>query len=138
MDGAFEESDLRSGLRDGGQVLGAFIIARGEEEFVVYLRCNWIRGRGFRIIRTWRGSSGDRKFRNLQSAWGFVRKFDFLGRVTVYPVGDPELRGFTGVFPRDLGGSPFMHAAGAAAEGAFAPPAQHASPEPAGPELGTE
>ena len=100
----FEESDLRSGLRDGGQVLGAFIIARGEEEFVVYLRCNWIRGRGFRIIRTWRGSSGDRKFRNLQSAWGFVRKFNFLGRVTVYPVGDPELRQFVGVAPQDLGG----------------------------------
>jgi hypothetical protein len=139
LDGAFEESDLRSGLRDGGQVLGAFIVARGEEEFVVYLRCNWIRGRGFRIIRTWRGSSGDRKFRNLQSAWGFVRKFDFLGRVTVYPVGDPELRGFMGVSPRDFGGSPFMHAAGAAAEGEFAPSAQHANPaEPAGPELAPE
>jgi hypothetical protein len=135
---AFEESDLRSGLRDGGQVLGAFIVARGEEEFVIYLRCNWIRGRGFRIIRTWRGSSGDRTFRNLQSAWGFVRKFDFLGRVTVYPVGDPELRGFTGVSPRDLGGSPFMPATGAAAEGEFAPSAQPANPEPAGPELGSE
>jgi hypothetical protein len=136
LGGAFEESDLRSGLRDGGQVLGAFIIARGEEEFVVYLRCNWIRGRGFRIIRTWRGSSGDRKFRNLQSAWGFVRKFDFLGRVTIYPVGDPELRGFTGVSPGDLAGSSFMHAT--AAEGEFAPSAQHASPDPTGPELATE
>ena len=138
MGDAFEESDLRSGLRDGGQVLGAFVVARGEAEFVIYLRCNWIRGRGFRIIRTWRGSSGDRKFRNLQSAWGFVRKFDFLGRVTVYPVGDPELRGFTGVSPRDLGGSPFMQAAGGAVEGEFAPSAQRASPDPAGTELGTE
>jgi hypothetical protein len=125
---AFEEADLRAGLKDGGQVLGAFIVARGEEEFVIYLRCNWIRGRGFRIIRTWRGSSGDRTFRNLQSAWGFVRKFDFLGRVTVYPVGDLELRQFVGVSPKDLGDSASM--AGAAAAG-FAPPPldHHASPE---------
>jgi hypothetical protein len=138
LDGAFEESDLRSGLKDGGHVLGAFIVARGEDEFVVYLRCNWIRGRGFRIIRSWRGSSGDRTFRNLQSAWGFVRKFNFLGRVTVYPVGDPELRGFTGVSPRDLGGSPFMQTSVDAAGGEFARSTEHANPEPAGPELGTE
>jgi hypothetical protein len=100
---AFEEADVRSGIKDGGQVLGAFIVARSPEDFVIYLRCNWIRGRGFRIIRTWRGSSGDRTFRNLQSAWGFVRKFDFFGRVTVYPAGDPDLRQFVGVSPNDLG-----------------------------------
>lgn len=129
MGDAFEESDLRSGLKDGGQVLGAFIVARGDDEFAVYLRCNWIRGRGFRIIRTWRGASGDRKFKNLQSAWEFIRKFDFLGRVMVYPVGDPELRGFVGVSPRDLGGTPFMDGIDAAADGAFARPAEHDSPE---------
>ena len=133
MGGAFEESDLRSGLKDGGQVLGAFIVARGEEEFVVYLRCNWIRGRGFRIIRSWRGLSGDRTFKNLQSAWGFVRKFDFLGRVTVYPAGDAELRQFMGVSSRDLAEAPFMDGAGPATDGAFAPPAQQP-----GPELGPE
>jgi hypothetical protein len=99
---AFEEADLRSGLEEGGRVLGAFIIARRDEEFVVYLRCNWIRGRGFRIIRTWRGSSGDRSFRNLQTAWLFIRKFGFLGRVTIYPVGDPGLRQFVGVSPEDF------------------------------------
>ena len=59
MAAAFEEADLRAGLNDGGQVLCAFIVARGEDAFVIYLRCNWIRGRGFRIIRTWRGSSGN-------------------------------------------------------------------------------
>src|ERR1700722_3481107 len=32
---AFEEADLRAGLKDGGQVLGAFIVARSEDEFVV-------------------------------------------------------------------------------------------------------
>ena len=102
MGDVFEEADIRSGLKDGGQVLGAFIVARSEEEFVVYMRCNWIRGRGFRIIRSWRGLSGDRTFKHLQSAWGFIRKFDFLGRVTVYPAGDIELRQFVGVAQQDL------------------------------------
>jgi hypothetical protein len=111
----FEEADLRSGLRDGGQVLGAFIVARGEEEFVVYMRCNWIRGRGFRIIRSWRGLSGDRTFKHLQSAWAFIRKFDFLGRVTIYPAGDVELRQFVGVALRDLEESGRL--AGPAADG---------------------
>jgi hypothetical protein len=105
-DMAFEESDLRSGLKNGGQVLGAFIVARGEDEFVVYMRCNWIRGRGFRIIRSWRGSSGDRTFKHLQSAWAFIRKFGFFGRVTIYSVGDVELRQFVGVAQQDLGNSP--------------------------------
>jgi hypothetical protein len=102
----FEESDLRAGLKDGGQVLGAFIVARSEEEFVIYMRPSWGRGRGFRIIRTWRGANGDRAFKNLQSAWCFIRKFDFVGRVTVYPVGDAELRQFVGVIAQDLEASP--------------------------------
>ncbi len=106
MADVLEESDLRAGLKDGGQVLGAFIVARSDEEFVIYMRASWGRGRGFRIIRTWRGASGDRTFKNLQSAWYFVRKFDFFGRVTVYPVGDVELRQFVGVSPPDLEASP--------------------------------
>jgi hypothetical protein len=101
LGGAFEEADLRARLRDGGYVLGAFIVARSEEEFVVYIRGTWLRGRGFRIVRTWRGVS-DRTFRNLQSAWCFVRKFDFFGHVTVYPAGYPELRQFVGISPRDV------------------------------------
>jgi hypothetical protein len=98
----FEESDLRAGLNAGGHVLGAFIAARAEDEFVIYLRPSWGRGRGFRILRTWRGVSGDRSFKNLQTVWSFVRKFGFLGRVTVYPAGDVELRQFVGIFEQDL------------------------------------
>jgi hypothetical protein len=104
--GAFEESDLRAGIKDGGQILGAFIVARSEEEFVIYMRPSWGRGRGFKIVRTWRGASGDRSFKNLQSAWLFVRKFSFSGQVMVYPLGDPDLRGFVGVDTRDLGNAP--------------------------------
>ena len=109
MADAFEEADLRSGLKDGGHMLGAFIVARSEDEFVIYFRADWIRGRGFRIIRTWRGVAGDRSFKNLQSAWCFIRKFHFFGRVTVYPVGDAELRQFAGVASRDLNGSHCAH-----------------------------
>ena len=105
MAGAFEESDLRAGIKDGGQILGAFIVARSEEEFVIYMRPSWGRGRGFKIVRTWRGASGDRSFKNLQSAWLFVRKFSFSGQVMVYPAGDLDLRGFVGVDTRDLGGA---------------------------------
>jgi hypothetical protein len=99
---AFEESHLRAGIKAGGQILGAFIVARSEAEFVIYMRPTWGRGRGFKIVRTWRGASGDRSFKNLQSAWLFVRKFGFSGQVMIYPPGDPELRGFVGVDPQDL------------------------------------
>jgi len=105
----FEEADLRLGLKDGGRVLGAFIIARGDDQFVVYARVDWIRGRGFRIIRTWRGTSGDRAFKNLQSAWHFIQKFDFFGRVTIYPVGDTELHHFVGIAACDLVDSSYIN-----------------------------
>ena len=103
MGTVFEEADLRAGLKDGGKLLGAFIIARAEDEFVVYIRANWKRGRGFRIIRTWRGTSGDRTFKNLQSAWLFIRKFGFLGQVMVFPLGDPDLKQFVGISAREFG-----------------------------------
>jgi hypothetical protein len=125
---AFGEADLRLGLKHGGQVLSTFIVARSEEEFVIDMRCNWIRGRDFRIIRTWRGPSGNRIFRSPLSAWGFVRKFAIPGRVTVYSAGDPEFRQFVGMSPDDLG--EFVHTAPVtAADGAHPPPAHHANPE---------
>ena len=124
---AFEEPDLRLGLKDGGQEVGAFSVARGGEEFAIHVRCKWARGRGFRIIRIWSGSSGDKIFRNPQSAWRFVRKFDFHGRVTVYPAGDLELRQFVGVSPNDLGESVPMVPA-VFADDARPPSAHHASP----------
>ena len=102
---AFEESDLRAGLKEGGRILGAFIVVRGgthSEEFVIYIRTDWVRGRGFRILRSWRGGSGDRSFKSLDKAWHHIRKFDFLGRIIIYPQGDPDLHQFVGVGPEDL------------------------------------
>ena len=102
MVSAFEESHLRAGIKAGGQILGAFIVARSEAEFVIYMRPTWGRGRGFKIVRTWRGASGDRSFEYLQSAWLFIRKIGYSGQVMTYPAGDPDLQGFVGVDPQDL------------------------------------
>jgi hypothetical protein len=99
----FEEADIRMGLSEGGEILGAFIVARGDEDMVVYMRGSWVHGRGFRIIRSYRGWAGDRSFKKLDSAWSFIKKFGYSGHVTIYPAGDPKLRQFMGVVPQDLG-----------------------------------
>ena len=102
MPDAFEESDLRAAFKAGGKVLGAFIVARSENTFAVYVRGDWGRKRGFRILRTWRGASGDRTFKNLHSALRFVRQLGWAGRMTIYPISDPELAAFVGVQEQDM------------------------------------
>ena len=102
MGEAFEEADLRAGLNKGGAVVGAFIVERtASKGFVVYLRTDWVRGRGFRLIQTWRAHQGDRLFKSVDVALRFIRRYGFTGRVTIYPAGDPELRLFAGVSPTD-------------------------------------
>jgi hypothetical protein len=91
------------GLQDGGEILGAFIVARSDENLVVYVRGSWVHGRGFRIIRSYRGATGDRRFKKLDSAWSFIKKFGYDGHITIYPAGDPKLHQFMGVAPQDLG-----------------------------------
>ena len=98
----FEEADLRSGLKAGGAILGAFIVERpAKPECVVYIRSDWIRGRGFRIVRTWRNLEGDRVFKSFDTAVRFIRKY-YAGRFMVYPQGDRELSDFAGVVHEDL------------------------------------
>lgn len=103
MGEVFEEADIRMGLSDGGEILGAFIVARSEGDLVVYVRGSWVHGRGFRIIRSYRGRTGDRLFKKLDSAWSFIKKFGYSGHITIYPAGDPKLWQFMGVAPQDLG-----------------------------------
>ena len=98
----YEKADLHAGIRNGGRVLSAFVVERGATIFVVYMRGNWVRGRGFRIIRSWRGLAGDRTFKHAGAALGFIRSFGVQGRVTIYPAGDSRLRLFVGVLARDL------------------------------------
>ena len=102
LERSFEEADLRAGLKEGGSILGAFIVAR-DGQFVLYMRGSWVKNRAYRIIRTWRGKEGDRVFRSLDVAYRFLRRFGFTGRVMVYPMRDGELRQFKGVLSTDLG-----------------------------------
>ena len=48
---AFKEADLRSALKEGREVFGAFIGAHSKYTLSIWLRCYWIQDRGFRIIR---------------------------------------------------------------------------------------
>ena len=90
----FAEADLRKGLKKGGHILGAFIVERLDKSgFLVCLRVDWTRGRGYWVIRTWR-NRGDRLYKSLDRAFGFVRRFGFTGRITIYPEGDKELAQF--------------------------------------------
>jgi hypothetical protein len=97
----FEEADLQVSIRQGGSVVGALVVERRAREYVVYLRASWMRGRAYGVLRTWRGHGGDRVFKSLDVAFRFVRRFGFMGRITVYPAGDPELRQFAGVLAED-------------------------------------
>jgi hypothetical protein len=99
---AFEEADLRLGLKQGGTVLGSFIVELPDcAGFVVYMRTDWIRGRGFRIVQTWRGRGGERTFRSLDVALRFIRKYGFAGKITIYPAGDRDLFQFAGLRRED-------------------------------------
>jgi hypothetical protein len=91
------------GLKDGGEIVGAFIVVRSNKEHVVYMRGSWVLGRAFRLIHYYRGWAGHRSFKKLESAWAYIQKFGYTGHVTVYHAGDPRLRRFTGVAPQDLG-----------------------------------
>ena len=98
---ALEEAELRAGLKQGGAVLGAFIVERQGGGYAVYLRTDWIRGRKFRVVQTWRSREGDRIFKSVDVAMRFIRRFDFCGRVTIYPEGDRELAQFAGLGSAD-------------------------------------
>ena len=98
-----QEGEVRTGLREGGQVLGFFIVERLDgdcSEYVAYIRVSWTRG--FRILRTWRDKA-DREYRNLSLLYQLSRDFGYAAPVTVYRAGCAELLRFRGVLPRDSG-----------------------------------
>lgn len=97
-----EESDIRSGLAEGGRLLGVFIVERplrGGPGYIAYLRTSW--KRGFRGLRTYRARS-DRVYRDLDRLVRLIRdEFNYGGPITVSVAGAPELRRFRALLPRD-------------------------------------
>lgn len=97
------EAEIRTGLREGGQVLGFVIVERpgdGYSEYVAYIRVSWTRG--YRILRTWRDKT-DREYRSLGLLYQSSRDFGYMLPVTVYRAGCAELLRFRGVLARDGG-----------------------------------
>ena len=97
------ESELRTGVREGGHILGFIIVERPKEdgpEYAAYVRVSWTRG--FRVLRKWRDDT-EREYRHLGLLYQAAREFGFMSPVTVYRAGSPELLRFRGVLARDGG-----------------------------------
>jgi hypothetical protein len=100
-----QETEIREGLKEGGRILGLFVVERPASpedpvEFVVYVRPSWTRG--YRILRTWRDKD-DRAFRDFDRMLPLLRDLGYDGPVTVYKAGCVELSKFRGVLVRDGG-----------------------------------
>jgi hypothetical protein len=100
---SWQEADIKAGLRDGGAVVGVFVVARAEPRgagFAAYIRTDW--ARGFRPLRTFRDRS-DRIFRSLDKLVGLLRDdFHYSGEITLFVAGDESLRRFRALLPADL------------------------------------
>ena len=98
-----QETELRTGLGDGGTIQGLVVVARGSGdavEYAIYVRTSWTRG--YRILRTWRDKS-DRTFRSLDRLFKLPASFGYHSPVTVYRQGSAELQKFRGVLASDGG-----------------------------------
>lgn len=105
----FELAEIKAGIKDGGKILGAFIVARttsdGKEIFVVYFRTDWTQSRTFRILCRFR-SDRPKTFKRLDRLYEAVRGTGYTGRIIIFPSGDSELQKFSGVLPEDGEGLP--------------------------------
>ena len=110
MSEGFEEADIRAGLREGGSVLSAFIVARpagawNDTEYVAYLRTSW--RRGYHILQTRRKRSEKIYMGNGlgRLAWLLRKEFGFRAPIMLYEAGCGALQRFTGLRPLDRGRS---------------------------------
>lgn len=105
MSGALEEADLRRGMSEGGAVIGALIVERERGlQYVVYVRPDWVHGRSYRLIKTWRGLQGIRVWKTIDACMSFIRGVGYSGRVTIYPAKDDRLVRIAGIWPEDGSG----------------------------------
>ncbi len=97
-----QEKDIRTALATGGSVRGCFFVARrieGHYEFLAYIRPSWYKA--YLPMRTWLGKA-DRTYKDVGRLLQLVRDdFGFVGVVSIYVAGSPELARFKGVLPED-------------------------------------
>jgi len=98
----FEEADIRAGLREGGSILSAFIVARlasvrSDVEYVAYLRTSW--RRGYHILQT-RRKRTDKIYMGAglgRLVWLLRQEFGFRAPLTLYEAGGDALQRFVGL-----------------------------------------
>ena len=108
MSEGFEEADIRAGLRDGGSILSAFIVARpggawNDIEYVAYLRTSW--RRGYHILQTRRKRS-EKIYMGAglgRLVWLLRQEFGFRAPLTLYEAGGDALQRFVGLRSLDRG-----------------------------------
>ena len=104
MAAGLEEADVRTGLAEGGRILGIFVVERmlpNGPGYVAYLRTSW--KRGFHALQTYRGRS-DRVYRDLDRLVRLIRdEFEYGGPITLSTAGAPELLRFRALLPWDSG-----------------------------------
>lgn len=108
MSEGFEEADIRAGLREGGSILSAFIVARSanvrsDVEYVAYLRTSW--RRGYHILQT-RRKRTDKIYMGAglgRLAWLLRQEFGFRAPLTLYEAGCDALQRFVGLRSVDRG-----------------------------------
>jgi hypothetical protein len=100
----WEEGDVRSGLAEGGRIVGMFVVERalpGGPGYIAYLRTSW--KRGFHAFQTYRGKS-DRVYRDLDRLVRLIRvEFEYDGPIILSRAGAPELQRLRALLPEDSG-----------------------------------
>ena len=144
MSDGFEEADIRAGLREGGNILSAFIVTRpaavqSDVEYVAYLRTSW--RRGYHILQT-RRKRKDKIFMADglgRLAWLLRHEFGFKDPLILYEAGHDALQRFVGLRSIDRGrpqddGPPRAAPAKPPWEWPVIYPTDDARPKPADPE----
>jgi hypothetical protein len=105
LEQGLQEGDIQAGLRQGGRILGMFVVERSLPDgagYVAYFRTSW--KRGFQVLRTYRGRS-DRLYRDFDRLLRVVRDdFKYTGAITLFVAGDPDLHRFRALLPQDAAG----------------------------------
>ena len=111
MPEGYDEADIRTGLRDGGSILQAFVVLRPsppdagamDAEYVCYVRTDW--RRGYRVLQVFRHKS-DKIYMGSglgRLVWLLRKEFNYGGPLILYNAGCEHLQRFAGLRPIDSG-----------------------------------